>query len=135
MIYLMRHGADPFDRLGGWSAWGSTEEGRQQVFSAANYLHDKGITKIYASDLNRAKETAQIAANALSPPVIYLPAFREVNNGLLAGMRKTEAAQKFPEIFGEHAGLGAGISAGRTPGTVFQPRSRRMVCVQRTNRP
>lgn len=34
MIYLMRHGADPSDRYGGWSTYGLTEEGREQVLSA-----------------------------------------------------------------------------------------------------
>ena len=29
MIYLMRHGADPSDRYGGWSAYGLTEKGKE----------------------------------------------------------------------------------------------------------
>ncbi len=34
MIYLMRHGVDPSDRYGGWSTYGLTEEGREQVHRA-----------------------------------------------------------------------------------------------------
>ncbi len=60
MIYLMRHGADPVDRYGGWSEYGLTEVGRSQVNSAKHKLLGKGITGIYSSDLNRAKETAEI---------------------------------------------------------------------------
>ena len=99
MIYLMRHGADPSDRLGGWSAYGLTEKGKQQVHAAKYRLQDKGITKIFASDLARSKETAEIVAETLSLNIIFLPQFRESNNGLLAGMRKTEAAEKYPGVY------------------------------------
>lgn len=94
MIYLMRHGADPVDRYGGWSEYGLTEVGRSQVNSAKHKLLGKGITGIYSSDLNRAKETAEIVADVLSLKITYLPQFREVNNGLLAGMKKVEAVEK-----------------------------------------
>lgn len=96
MIYLMRHGADPSDRYGGWSPYGLTEEGKKQVHTAKEALRGKGITQIYASDLARAKETAQIVAEALSLEVLYLPQFRESNNGALAGMLKSEALVKYP---------------------------------------
>ena len=99
MIYLMRHGADPSDRYGGWSPYGLTERGRGQVNDAKIKLYGKGITKIYASDLTRAKETAEIVANYLSLEITYLPQFRESNNGLLAGMLKTEAAVKYPGLY------------------------------------
>ena len=38
MIYLMRHGADPSDRYGGWSAYGLTEEGINQVHVAKKQI-------------------------------------------------------------------------------------------------
>lgn len=99
MIYLMRHGADPSERYGGWSPYGLTEQGREQVHQAKQYLRDRGITKIYSSDLARAKETAEIVARELSLEIICLKQFRESNNGLLAGMLKTEAAEKYPGIY------------------------------------
>lgn len=99
MIYLMRHGQDSIDRYGGWSPYGLTEEGIKQVQDAKNKLKDKGITQIYSSDLVRAKETAEIVANELSLNVIYLPQFRETNNGLLAGMLKSEAAERYPGLY------------------------------------
>lgn len=99
MIYLMRHGADPSERYGGWSAYGLTEKGKEQVHTAKRSLCNKGITKIYSSDLTRAKETAEIVANALSLGISYLPQFRESNNGLLAGMLKTEATEKYPGVY------------------------------------
>ena len=99
MVYLMRHGADPADRYGGWSTYGLTEAGRAQVHNAKKVLRGKGITKIYSSDLARAKETAEIVAKDLSLEITYLPQFRESNNGLLAGMLKTEAVQKYPGLY------------------------------------
>lgn len=99
MIYLMRHGADPSNRYGGWSEYGLTEKGIEQVHSAKSSLYNKGITQIYSSDLVRAKETAEIVANALSLEITYLPQFRESNNGLLAGMLKSEAVEKYPGVY------------------------------------
>lgn len=99
MIYIMRHGADPSDRYGGWSAYGLTEKGKEQVNIAKMYLRDKCITKIYSSDLARARETAEIIAYDLSLQITYLPQFRECNNGLLAGMLTKEAGEKYPGIY------------------------------------
>ena len=99
MIYLMRHGEDPSERYGGWSTYGLTAKGSAQVRSATSNLVDEGITQIYSSDLVRAKETAEIVANALSLTITYLPQFRESNNGLLAGMLKTEALKKYPGVY------------------------------------
>ena len=99
MIYLMRHGADSPDRLGGWSEYGLTEEGRRQVHAAKEMLYDKGIEEIYASDLPRARETAEIISEYLHLPITYLPQFRETNNGFLAGILKTEAREKYPGIY------------------------------------
>ena len=98
----MRHGADPSDRYGGWSTYGLTEIGREQVHNAKSKLRNKGITKIYSSDLVRAKETAEIVANELSLKITYLPQFRESNNGLLAGMLKTEATKNILAYIGMH---------------------------------
>lgn len=99
MVYLMRHGADPSDRYGGWSTFGLTEKGREQVHNAIHNLYNNGITQIYSSDLVRAKETAEIVANALSLEITYLPQFRESNNGQLAGMLKSEAFVKYPGVY------------------------------------
>ena len=99
MIYLMRHGADPSDRYGGWSAHGLTKKGINQVHVAKSKLCNQGITQIFSSDLTRARETAEIVADELSLEITYLPQFRESNNGYLAGMLKTEAAEKYPGIY------------------------------------
>ena len=115
----MRHGADPSDRYGGWSTFGLTEKGRQQVYSAKSSLYNKGITQIYSSDLVRAKETAEIVANALSLEINYLPQFRESNNGLLAGMLKSEAAEKYPGVYWNTLGWTETWPNGESPEQFF----------------
>ena len=119
MIYLMRHGTDPTDRYGGWSSYGLTEKGIEQVHSAKRSLCNKGIARIYSSDLPRAKETAEIVANALSLEIIYLPQFRESNNGLLAGMLKTEAAAKYPGVYWGALGWTETWPGGESPEQFF----------------
>lgn len=106
MIFLMRHGEDDPNRLGGWSAAGLTEEGKRQAEEAAEKLRRDfcSIRRLYASDLPRALETAQIVGAALGLKAELLPAFRETNNGELAGMEKSEARERYPGVY--FAGLG-----------------------------
>ena len=40
MIYLMRHGADAPDRLGGWSPYGLSDEGIRHIHAAKEPLLD-----------------------------------------------------------------------------------------------
>ena len=89
MIYLMRHGQDDESRFGGWSSYGLTDTGKAQAEKSAQVLLRKRISHIFSSDLARTKETAEIAAKKLCLPVTLLPEFREVNNGVLAGMPKS----------------------------------------------
>lgn len=120
MIYLMRHGADSPDRLGGWSAYGLTEEGRRQVRAATGSLCEKGIEAIFSSDLPRARETAEIVAESLRLPVTLLPQFRETNNGALAGMLKTEAKEQYPGIFWSALGWTQRYPEGESPEQFFR---------------
>lgn len=120
MIYLMRHGADDPDRLGGWSRNGLTEEGRRQVHTAKESLFDKGIEKLYASDLPRASETAEIVAEFLHLPIRYTPQFRETNNGLLAGMLKTEARERYPSLRWSSLEWTQAFPGGESPEMFFE---------------
>lgn len=116
----MRHGADPSDRYGGWSMYGLTEKGKEQVHATKSNLRNKGITQIYSSDLARAKETAEIVANELSLEITYTPQFRESNNGLLAGMLKTEAFKKYPGIYWNALDWNESWPEGESPEQFFQ---------------
>ena len=120
MIYLMRHGADSPDRCGGWSPYGLTDRGIRQVLAVGKALTGKGIEAIFSSDLLRAKESAEIVADYLGLPVTYLPQFRETNNGVLAGMLKTEAKKRYPGIYWGALGWNQSYPGGESPAQFFR---------------
>ena len=65
MIYLMRHGADPSDRYGGWSTYGLTEKGKEQVHGAKSSLCNKGITQIFSSDIKALENQIETKIDGL----------------------------------------------------------------------
>lgn len=99
MIYLMRHGQDNDEYLGGWGNIGLTAEGRIQVENAAEKLRESNISHIFSSDLCRAKETAEIVSDKLNLNINFIQGFREINNGDLAGLLKEEARVRFKGIY------------------------------------
>ena len=98
---LVRHGKDDDTLRGGWSAAPLTPQGVQQVQALAAELVRQGVQlrAVYASDLPRAMQSAQLLASALQLTVTPLPAFREVNNGLLAGMKNELAESRYPRLY------------------------------------
>ncbi len=100
MILLMRHGADDGGcRLGGWSDAQLSKDGREQVGRASEKMAQLDIRHIFASDLARAKETAEIVAERLHLSITFLKDFRETNNGDLAGMLKKKAQIEYPGLY------------------------------------
>src|SRR3990172_12822221 len=71
-IYIIRHGEKAGDE------GGLTKRGKAQVSSLAKKLGKLKITKIYSSDLQRCKETAEIIKKTLKLPIKYEKALREV---------------------------------------------------------
>lgn len=97
---LARHGKDDELVRGGWSQHSLSEEGMKQARELAGRLlaqkNSYSLSRIYSSDLVRAAQTAQIVGDRLGLAVTLLPDFREVNNGLLAGMKNDLAEDRFP---------------------------------------
>lgn len=99
MIILIRHGEATHhtERLtGGWTNSVLTAKGREQVRRLAQQLRadfaDRKKPRIYASDLLRARESAEIIAEALRVDRVELCEFlREKNNGIAANMTETMA--------------------------------------------
>ena len=97
MIYLMRHGQDDENYVGGWSDLSLLPEGREQVLESSLWIKDNlHIKKIVASDIKRAMESAKIAGEVLNLSVEGNPNLREQDKGLLDGMLKEEAYEKYP---------------------------------------
>ena len=92
MIYLMRHGQDDENFIGGWSDKSLTEAGIQEVKKKGLWLKENlKIEKIITSDILRAKQTALIIKQYLQVPLEIDPRLREQNKGVLNGLNRREA--------------------------------------------
>lgn len=100
-IYLVRHGQDDEHVRGGWCNHGLIKEGIEQSENLGNKLSAITFDKIYSSTLNRAIETTNIIQRKLKTKnnVIYTDQLREINNGLLSGMKHEVAEKKYPGLY------------------------------------
>jgi broad specificity phosphatase PhoE len=100
-IFLLRHGettSDIEDRYGGDYEDHLTERGIAQSNELAEKLSDKVIEVIFSSPRIRAKETAEILMANLGCGLEIVDDLRERNAyGILTGMVKGEAMEKYPE--------------------------------------
>lgn len=95
-ILLARHGETEWNAERRWQ--GHTDVplnalGRDQAHDLAARLAGEHLDVIYASDLSRARETAEIVGAALGVPVRTLPELREIDVGSWSG-RTTEEIQR-----------------------------------------
>ena len=85
-ITFARHGESEWNRdeiIQGSFQKGNnlTDKGIKQAEDLANEVKNKKITKIICSDLNRAKETAEIVGEKLNIPIEIWPELQEVSYG------------------------------------------------------
>ena len=116
LIYLIRHGEDDNQFRGGWSNHKLTQSGIHQSEKLAIYLkqHCK-IEKIISSDLERAKQTAKIINSLLNVNIEFTDKLREMNNGLLAGMKNDIAQKTFPGIYYNTLNINERYPGGESP--------------------
>jgi broad specificity phosphatase PhoE len=89
VVLLARHGETDWNRERRWQGQTDTplnDTGRRQAEELAVALDGEPIAAIYASDLARARETAEIVAARLELPVRADPRLREVDVGDWAGL-------------------------------------------------
>ena len=100
LIYLARHGqttGDLEDRYGGDYEDHLTEEGIKQARNLGQKLTRKNIEIIFCSPRIRAQETASLVNQNINVPVQIEENLRERNHyGILTGMIKSEAKEKYP---------------------------------------
>lgn len=101
-LIVIRHGeseADVRRVCEGRADFPLTPLGVAQAEAAAQWLaeHD-ALTRIYASPLLRARQTAQAIAERAGLAVTELEDLMEFDNGLLAGVPFTEVAQRYPVV-------------------------------------
>jgi broad specificity phosphatase PhoE len=116
-ILLARHGESDWNRARRWQGHADrplTERGRQQARELAERLADTELDAVYSSDLQRARETAEIVAAARGLVVTPIPDLREVDVGSWSGLTRTEAEQRFPQAYARWLAGGEGWDDGET---------------------
>jgi probable phosphoglycerate mutase len=102
-ILLVRHGQSEWNASGRWQGQADpplTTHGRLQAQEAAQALG--ALDAIWASDLQRASETALIIAQALGVgPVVVDEDLRERDAGEWSGLTRDEIHQRYPGYLDE----------------------------------
>ncbi len=106
MIYLMRHGKDNEDYIGGWSEIPLTKEGVLEVTETAEFLNNSEkitIDKIISSSIKRAIQTADIVSPLLGIKEFEISdMLKEQSKGHLNGMEKNVAKHLYSEYTGNN---------------------------------
>jgi 2,3-bisphosphoglycerate-dependent phosphoglycerate mutase len=101
-LLLARHGETDWNSERRWQ--GHTDRplnarGRRQARALATALAARDVAAVYASDLQRAHETATIVADRLGLPVVADSDLREVDVGEWSGLSAAEAEARYPAGF------------------------------------
>ena len=119
IIYLVRHAKDYEEYRGGWSNLGLIEEGINQSKKLAEHLYNNknkyNINTLISSDLRRTVDTINEISVKLNIPVKLCEEWREINNGILAGMLNTEALQKYPGLYFNTLQMDERYPSGESP--------------------
>lgn len=116
-ILLARHGESDWNATKRWQGWADrplTDLGREQARELATRLSDTDLNAVYASDLQRARETAEIVARTKGLVVETTPDLREVDVGSWSGLTRAEAEQRFPDQYARWLAGGEGWEDGET---------------------
>jgi broad specificity phosphatase PhoE len=124
-VYLARHGETAWNREGRWQGHTDVElneSGRLQAHALGQALLARGIVRVHASDLLRARETAHIVATLLGLEGPTADAgLRERGFGCFEGLTREECEERFPEAWeGYRAGDGASPPGGEPRDQVIE---------------
>lgn len=131
-LLLIRHGQTDWNlegRYTGQSDIPLNEAGREQARRLADKLKAMPPDVIYASDLIRAYETAEIIADSCDVPLYSDPRLREINQGVWEGMLFPDIKARFAREFAAREADPLTVSAPEGE-TVGQVRQRVLAAVQ-----
>ena len=104
-IFIFRHGQTDMNAAHIWQGCSIdvelNETGKKQAKQLAQKLKDKGITRIYTSNLIRAKQTAGIVSqmNEKKIPIDIILKLHEINFGECEGLTDETVRQKYSNEF------------------------------------
>jgi broad specificity phosphatase PhoE len=116
-ILLARHGESDWNRERRWQGHADrplTERGIAQARALADRLADIRLDAVYASDLLRARATAEVVAEPRGLRVQVVPDLREVDVGSWSGLTRDEARARFPLDFARWLDGGPGWHDGES---------------------
>lgn len=102
ILYLVRHGAitvDERERYVGQLDVPLSPAGVAQARALGQILLPAPITRIYSSDLQRCRETAEILAGGRAIKIVLRRDLREISLGLWEGCVRADIAKRHPEEF------------------------------------
>ena len=110
-VTFLRHGestGNQENRFQGQADFPLTDKGREQARSLAKHWksEDMRFDLCLASPLLRARETAEIVCTALNIPLETDPAWTEMDNGRLAGLRDDEIDWTEPKFLTPYTRFG-----------------------------
>ena len=114
---LVRHGETNWNRdrrFQGHADPGLNRTGREQARALADELAGEPIVAIYASDLARARETAEIIGESVAAPVVLDRELREIDVGEWQGLTWPEVEERYPEGVRRWHERGHGWESGET---------------------
>ena len=114
---LVRHGETDWNverRFHGHADPHLNENGRRQARALAEQLVDARLDAIYASDLARARETADIVGARTGIAVVPLRELREIDVGDWQGLTWDEIKARFPDSAQKWSDQGHGWTGGET---------------------
>jgi probable phosphoglycerate mutase len=116
-ILLARHGESDWNRDRRWQGHADrplTKRGEEQARALATRLADIPLDAIYASDLLRARATADAVARSRGLDVQVVAELREVDVGSWSGLTREDARVRFPEDFARWLEGGQGWHDGES---------------------
>jgi probable phosphoglycerate mutase len=99
-LWFVRHGQSTWNAAGRWQGQADpplSALGRAQAERLADRLAGAGVALLAASDLARARETAEILGARLGLVPRFDPALREHDVGAWSGLTRAEIERRWPE--------------------------------------
>ncbi len=101
-LLCIRHAQSTMNAEGLWQGQADpplSDEGREQAHALAERLAGDALSLLVASNLRRARETAEITARELGIATELEPGLRELDVGAWSGLAREEIARRWPDEF------------------------------------